>query len=91
MDLRQPTNEPRWQATAQGARMRGWLSGHDGQSSYECGYWLDNDAATFEAWARGWLSQIIGQSAVEERTFHVEVFERRRPTRAKTGRAAGEQ
>ena len=89
--MRHLTSEPRWQATAQGARLRGWLSGQDGQSSYECGYWLDNDEAAFEAWARGWLSQIIGQSAVDERRFHVEMFERRSPARARSARPEGER
>ena len=89
VDLRQPILEPRWQATAEEARLRGSLVCQDRQASYECGYWLDNDAAAFEAWAREWLSGIIGQSDVAELTFNVEVFERRRRAREQTARAAG--
>ena len=66
--------EKRWQGTAAGARLQGVLSSCQGHAKFDCGYWLDDDAAAFEAWARGWLAQIIGQSAADDRTFDVETL-----------------
>lgn len=72
MDLRRFMSERRWQGTPTGARLGGVLWSGQGHPIFDCGYWLEDDAAAFEAWARDWLAQIIGQRAVDERTFHVE-------------------
>ena len=74
MDPGEVTTESPWQGTPEGARLKGMLSDQETKLQFACGYWREDDAAAFEAWARTWLGQIIGHSPPEERTFNVEVI-----------------